>query len=552
MNARRTILALSILAAVTTTAIAQVTVRSRIVEVTVYADRALVTRRADTDIPAGETTLVFTGLPAATDPASLMVSGKGAFTLRDVRLTIRQLTRDLSAEQKSLEDEKRGYEDSLAAENDRIREAEAERLFLTEMMKRVTSSAGDSEAPPMDTAPWAKMLDFHRSRSGAVNEALRLSRKAAQGLQAEIDRVNRELRALGSGARMSVLEAEVVVEAKAAGKARVDASYIVEGPSWRPDYVLRADSEGDKLSLHYRAMVRQNTGESWTDAALRLSTARPQAGGSLPELSPWRIDVYKPAPVYKESAKQSRAMAAPAPAALGSAADQAYELAEEAPEMEYASSTADTGATAVAFSIPGATTVTSDNRDRTVTIAVLELPVDYSYAAVPKLSPYAYFRAEAKNDSDFPLLAGATHVYVDSGYVADASMGAVPPGGAFSADLGVDESVAVERKLKRKYDETSGVVSKKQKTTWEYEILVKNGKRSPIVIAVSDQLPISSNEQLVVKALAPAWLKDTDALKKTAYDAYEWTLRLEPGNETVLSLSFSVEYPKGTPIVGLE
>jgi len=528
-------------------------VPSSVVSVTVYSDRALVTRRATQDIATGESTLVFTDLPAATDAASLQVSGKGAFTLRDVRIVTRQKTRDVSAGLKTLEDERRGYEERLAVENDRIREAEAERLFLAEMAKRLTSSAGSSETLPLDTAAWAKMLDFHRTRNEAVNASLRTSRKASQGLQAEIERVNREIRALGPGSRLSVVEAEVVLEAKAATKASLDVSYLVAGPTWHPDYVIRADSEGAKLAMHYRAMVRQNTGESWTDAALSLSTARPQAGGSLPTLSPWRIDIYRPEPMYKEAAKSSRAMDAPAAAPMMSgAADSMAELEAPAPEMDFAVSTAETGATAVLFRIPGATTVSSDNRDRTVTIAVLDLPVKYSYEAVPKLSPNAYFRSEATNDSSFPFLSGTTHVYVDGSYVADASMSAVPPGGTFHADLGIDESVSVDRKLKRKCDETTGVIAEKQKTTWEYLITVKNGKQRAVTLTISDQMPMAANELIVVKPLEPAYAKDTEVLRKTGYETFVWTLKLAPAEEKVLPLSFSVEYPRGTPIIGLE
>ena len=51
-------------------------------------------------------------------------------------------------------------------------------------------------------------------------------------------------------------------------------------------------------------------------------------------------------------------------------------------------------------------------------------------------------------------LPGTSHVYVDGGYVADAATGAVPPGGNFRADLGMDES--------------TGVVAKKSKSTWQY------------------------------------------------------------------------------------
>jgi len=187
-----------------------------------------------------------------------------------------------------------------------------------------------------------------------------------------------------------------------------------------------------------------------------------------------------------------------------------------------------------------------------VTVAVLELPVTWSWAAVPKLSPYAYFRALAVNASDFPFLPGESHVYVDGGYVADAAMGAVPPGGEFRADLGIDESISVERKLKRKFDESTGVVAKKSKTTWEYVTTVRNGKGLPVVVTVSDQLPVSANEQIVVKALDPVYVKDSDVLRKLESETFEWTLRLAPGKEASIQLSFSVEYPRGTPVTGLE
>lgn len=547
---------LTILAGLTLAAAlgAQETAASRVVRVTVYGDRALVTRRAEVSLFKGESMVLFGDLPAAVDPASVQVSGKGAFTLRDVRVSARQRTRDVSAQLTALENEKRGLEDKLALVNDRVREAEAERTFLADMAKRLTSNAGDSESLPLDPASWAKMLDFHRQRNGAVNETVRTSRREIQALQAEIDRVNREIRSLGSGTRLSVTEAELVLDAPAPTKAVLEVSYLVAGPSWRPDYVLRADSEASRLSVHYRALVRQNTGEGWEGAELSLSTARPQAGGALPDLPPWYLDIYSPPSLRRDEAAKSQAPAAPSAAGVRGAAESSSDLAwsEPAPEMRIDTAQASTGATAVTFAIPGATTVASDNKDRTVTIAVLDLPVSFSYAAIPKLSPYAYFRCEVKNDSAYPLLTGPSHVYVDGSYVADAALEAVPAGGSFKADLGIDEGIRVERKLLRKFDENTGALTKKSKTTWEYEIKVKNSKKREIVLEVSDQLPVSLNEQIVVKALAPPYTKDTDTLRKVENETFVWTLKLEPGRELTLPLSFSVEYPRGTPILGLE
>jgi len=51
---------------------------SKITAVTVYTDRAVVTRTAPAELKAGITDLVFPQLPQALDERSLQVSGSGA------------------------------------------------------------------------------------------------------------------------------------------------------------------------------------------------------------------------------------------------------------------------------------------------------------------------------------------------------------------------------------------------------------------------------------------------------------------------------------------
>ncbi|MBP7096602.1 MAG: mucoidy inhibitor MuiA family protein [Spirochaetia bacterium] len=525
---------------------------TRVARVVVYPDRALVTRRAEFELPKGETTLVLAGLPAALDPASAQVSGSGAFTLRDVRLALKAQVRDVSARRIELEDEKRGFEAKLAVVDDRIREAEEERRFLAGLVARLTSTSGsgDTEALPADPAQWGKLLDFQRARNAAIDASLRDSRAEAALLKAELDRVARELRALGAPVGPATYEASLVVSAAAAARVRVDFSYLVSGPSWRPDYVIRADSNGSRLSVQYRAFVRQATGESWDGVELQLSTARPRVGGSLPDLSPWYVDVYEPVAL-------TRGYAAPAPAAAPSMARESsadkFALDEEAlPPMALEVASAVSGATSVTFAIVGATSVAADNAERLVTVALLDLAAEYSWAATPALSPFAYFRAEAVNASDFPFLPGASHVYVDGSYVAEASMPSVSPGGTFRTDLGVDESITVARKLVRKFDETTGALTKRSKTAWEYELRVANGKKREVTLLLSERAPVSLDERIVVKLLAPAYSKDTETLRKLDGDIYEWTLRLAPGAEQKIPFSFTVDYPKGETVTGLE
>ena len=86
---RSTILFLSLVAV----GPAPVEVESKITGVTVYPDRALVTRRAEFAAPAGTSTLIFKDLPAAVlnDSVRAKVSGNDQATLRGVEIQTYQI-----------------------------------------------------------------------------------------------------------------------------------------------------------------------------------------------------------------------------------------------------------------------------------------------------------------------------------------------------------------------------------------------------------------------------------------------------------------------------
>ena len=66
-----------------------------------------------------------------------------------------------------------------------------------------------------------------------------------------------------------------------------------------------------------------------------------------------------------------------------------------------------------------------------------------------------------------------------------------------------------------------------------------------------DQLPITTDEKIVVKLLDPKYSKDTDLLKKNSQDIFEWLLNLKPGESRTIGFSYTVEYPKDMTITGL-
>ncbi|HET7536388.1 MAG TPA: DUF4139 domain-containing protein, partial [Candidatus Didemnitutus sp.] len=67
-------------------------------------------------------------------------------------------------------------------------------------------------------------------------------------------------------------------------------------------------------------------------------------------------------------------------------------------------------------------------------------------------------------------------------------------------------------------------------------------------VIVADQLPLSRNEKIVVKQIAPA----TGEVKPTDEGTLKWTLDLKPGEKREITVKFAVEYPNEVNVTGLE
>ncbi len=75
--------------------------------------------------------------------------------------------------------------------------------------------------------------------------------------------------------------------------------YRVPGARWRPGYELRVARDGSSATLGMRAMLCQNSGEAWERVRLAVSTADLQRRVKLPELKALRIGRHQPEPGHK-------------------------------------------------------------------------------------------------------------------------------------------------------------------------------------------------------------------------------------------------------------
>ncbi|EHK64419.1 hypothetical protein KYC_20554 [Achromobacter arsenitoxydans SY8] len=528
---------------------------SSIGAVTVYQDRAVVTRAASSELAAGEHELVLDKLPATLQENSLQVSAKstGQATLLDVKVRDAYQADTPNDRLRQLEEQMRKLEARQAALDDEAAVLDNQRELVLMMQRGATEPSKDGARLTLDELKAIQALSAD-SLAGALAGLRKVAEQKAAlerevlALQMQLGQVRGEL-----GRRTKTVTLRVNMARP--GKLDLAVSYAVAGARWTPSYDARLRPADRNVYLGYFGVIRQNTGEDWNNVKLTLSTARPSQGGGAPQLRPWFIDVAAPpAP--------PPALAAPAPAPIAAAAEMQAKRAPRARAMEDAGapvpepvaeaidvSTAQiqNAATSASFQIQNPATLLSDNTSQRVAIATARLPATLQYQSTPGLREAAYLTAQASNNTDFPFLAGPLNTFLDDAFVASSAMKAVMPGEKLELALGADDAISIKRQLVNRYTESTGFSGSGKRVTYEYKITVKNNKATKEQLSFKERLPISRNEKIVVKLISPA---DRD-IKREEDGKLVWDWELEPGKSRETVLKFSVDYPGDIDVAGL-
>ncbi len=190
-------------------------------------------------------------------------------------------------------------------------------------------------------------------------------------------------------------------------------------------------------------------------------------------------------------------------------------------------SVAEAGTTSVLFAISGKSDIASDNIPHKVCVLIRDFGSTFQYSSVPKLAAYSYLKAKAVNDSDYPLLPGKSNIFFENSFVANSELPLISPSEEFLISLGVDESLKIEYKLIKKLVTNEGLITKKAKTAYEYQIIVTNNKKTREEIHIFDQIPLSNHEEITVELIEPEYKKESAGLKMDDRKSLEWTLSVD-------------------------
>jgi uncharacterized protein (TIGR02231 family) len=176
---------------------------------------------------------------------------------------------------------------------------------------------------------------------------------------------------------------------------------------------------------------------------------------------------------------------------------------------------------ALTYHVDGASGVPSDGVPHQVCIAVLPFEAKIQHVTVPKERQEAYLEATVKNTSDYRLLPGTVHAFVDDSFVSKISIdGDVAPGNVFSCTLGADPATRIRYVRMAKRADDAGAVGEQRRaftdqwaaTTYRSRTTVTN--QHPFALrelVIRDGVPVSENEKCVSVVLrCPAGLAELE------------------------------------------
>lgn len=530
----------------------EIEVNSTVTEVIVYLQGAQETRMAKVTIPEGNSTLLFKGLPSHVNPASIQLTGVNQFTILSANFRQNFLAEDKNSKRIQI------LTDSLNILQRKQREIETEKNILNEEKSMLQSNHKLSADDNLDIENLIEIGDIYRERMLKIEMKLIELNKKNEQLQKEINLHKKTLSLLNPEQNTANGEALISVNSKSNIHTTVYLTYVTNLASWMPFYDIRSSEAEGPISITYKARVKQFTGTDWKNVKITLSTANPDLLNNIPDVPVWYVDYYYGNNQAKyEQQKSMYQQYAPAKQS-NKPIDEENNAAETKAISNISGVTMSSGSLitnlnatnlnntiTIEYEIKNPYSIPADAMDYVVEIGKYDFPASYKYIAIPKLNEEAYLIARITGWFEYNLLPAESNIYFKGTYVGKAFLDTETTSDTLEVSMGIDESVVVKRKQTNILSSRS-VIGNTRKKNDEFEINIRNNKRTNISIEIEDQIPISKQKEIVV---------ETGELSKAEYNKetgkLKWKIDLAPSSNYLIKFGYTVKYPKSYYITNL-
>lgn len=531
----------------------EIEVKTAVDQVTVYVDRARISRKGSVSPEPGSHQLAVPDLPLTLEPDSVRVKAAGTARAKILGVDVKKTffkdvppgkAKELTDQIQQLEDEDRVLADNVQSVSGQIKHLDG----LADSTKTFAVSLAKGKAT---IESHSSIIDFLLEKRMSAQEKLRKYTVERRELERKLKKLKKELEQVQDLKPRERYSAVVEIEVQQKGELDIELIYTLPGAYWKPIYDIRLLESG--MEINYMGQVSQSTGEDWNGIILILSTVPPTSGTGVPELDPWyiapiRVSIPKRRSQFGVGAAEYAA-AAPAPLADAAVAAEAEDLEDvlaEVEEAEFATAEIDQSGASVTYTIGNRINIPGDGSPHKAMITYLKFSPQIDFVTAPKRESKAYRRVKVDNESDLMLLPGLAQIFEKEDFIGKAALKMVAPGEKIKFYAGTDERIRVERKLvKRETDKK--FLADKRRIRYAYEIKLENHTGKEQNITVRDQIPLSRHESIKVK-LEEVEPKEN---KLDGLNRLKWEIKLSDKEKKKISYEFFIEYPRDMNVQGL-
>jgi len=493
-----------------------------VAEVTVLEDRAEVTRRGTVTVSEGVNRLALVGVAPILQDVSLQVRpSAGQLSLARVVRAWRVRRDDRPADVADLEAELREGADAVQALEQRMDRA-------TSRLERLHAMLGAAAAEVPDDAAWGRVDPAAwRTSFGTLFERARAERRALVEAWLDATETVDDLAALRRRLRQrlrpdvelaAVAEIDLVVQE--AGEVQLELSYVVPNALWRP--LHRAALQGEQLAWTRRAAIWQHTGEDWSAALLRLSTARSGLGTEPPTL---RDDLLTVQRRSEEVSLQARDVAVQTTGPVGGGGPDTGRV--DLPGV-------DDGGEVQHLVVPDPITVPSDTDPVLVDLGTAVGAATVEHICLPEALERVVVKVTGPNDTTEPLLPGPVELLRGGGPYGWAEVAFTAPGAYFELSFGPDDDLRVQREAEvlrtRRHH-----ADKKTRRRMRVRVHLSNVGTDDRVVQLTERIPVSEVEELAIEGVeaTPPATPDSDGFLR-------WSVAMAPADHRTVELRYTL------------
>jgi uncharacterized protein (TIGR02231 family) len=500
--------------------------------VTVFEDRAQVTRTGRVRLAAGRHILCVSRVtPLVVDRTLRARCRTSDGAAADVRLVDLRVKREATVAAtrpelpQALQQKLDALRDFRDAELRAVRLAEAEGETLRTARANLLQAACRQAGRGLDRREsWAAGLARITAELERNAEELERRAAAAENLGEQERRLLERLALAAEPSICYFATLLATVECAADGEHEIAWEYLVPCAAWRPSH--QAELSDGKLHWRIGGTVWQHTGELWDKAALRLSTERPALGAEVPLLDE---DLLRLRP---RTDREKQAIEV-------TTRDEAIEVV--APGLEPGRTTGampgvDDGGETRVFELAHPVTIPSDGRAHLVELGSFEAAPEVDLLCVPEAAPAVLLRSQQPNAGAWPLLAGPVRLVRNGVFSGHGQTELVAPGERFALGWGSIDDLQVARRTGEHTEETA-LTRRTRRSVW-VDVFLSNLGQTPQRVTVLERIPVSEVEQVKISLDAE---ESSAGWRADEHGHVRLTVDLAPTAHAQLRLRYAVD-----------